>query len=346
MYNNPILDFNKLFTILSSFKKSISTSNAVKFESLNQGYMNTVIKVVVDSSCYVLSFFNPNRYSTMYSKYLLEEIHDAVKFLKDNGLPVRDACPMHNNETVLVLERDNFLPIDVNTSSDLKLRLVALYNYQGGATIPWEAYTRRHIQSLGESMYRMHKIWSDYKDNKVITDWDTYFEIDSEQMYNYLFKNAIYIKKKLKINIDKDLIGQLIKKVISENKKSSVKSVWQLIHCDFVRSNILFSASKKGEVYPITGILDFEKVLLGPIEVDVARTLAFLYVDCKYKKKVDIEYYFFQGYLGQTDWNYLELLVKYFLWRDLWKLLACNPYENLKDNEHYLRTIANLQLTY
>lgn len=343
MDNKKALDYKNIYNIVSSFDIPVDFSKSMKFELLNQGYMNTVVKVIIDSSVYVLSFFNPNRYSNKYSKDLLEEIHCAIGFLKNNGLPVRDACFLPNGDTVLMLERDNFSQIKNDWKGKEKIRLVTLYNYCGGVTIPWEAYTRRHIKSLGMSMLRMHEIWARYRACNKIYDWSTYFEVDSRRMLAYFTRNSSYIQKKLSICIDVREINQIIKNIRLMNKNSLLNSSWQFIHCDFVRGNLLFSTEKEKDIYPITGILDFEKMLFGPVEVDVARTLAFLYVDCKYKKKDEVENYFSQGYVKKIDKVYLELLIKYFLWRDLWKLLACNPYESLLDNEHYLRTVANLR---
>ncbi len=116
---------------------------------------------------------------------------------------------------------------------------------------------------------------------------------------------------------------------------------------DFVRGNILFKGSK------ICGILDFEKAGYGIKLLDIARTLAFLLVDCKYKNEVKIRKYFLQsGYIkrGGADFNrriintadkkldLLEELVNTFLIYDFYKFLRHNPYEFLHQNEHFIRT--------
>lgn len=115
----------------------------------------------------------------------------------------------------------------------------------------------------------------------------------------------------------------------------------QALHMDFVRGNILFDENQKAEV---TGILDFEKTAYGPVVFDIARTLAFLIVDCKYKDEAKIRKYFVHsGYNKRGQANFetsplLEDLLNFFLLHDFYKFLRHNPYESLKENEHFLRT--------
>ena len=266
-----------------------------------------------------------------------------MAFLDKRGMPVSVAYSTPNNETVIALDRDEFIPVDIKNNQVKVIRLVSLYKFLEGKTIPWEAYTRRHIRAVGRNMSNMHKIWREYKVRSSIYDWKEYFELDSKSLLAYFVKNKPHIERKLSFVTDIDLLKHLIDSILHENKKSSIKHHSQLIHGDFVRGNILFSDDKQDDIYPIVGILDFEKVMYAPIEVDIARTVAFMYVDCKYKIIEDVDFYFRDGYKKKINEDYLELLVKYFLYRDLWKLLACNPYESLKENEHYVRTVTNLR---
>jgi len=121
----------------------------------------------------------------------------------------------------------------------------------------------------------------------------------------------------------------------------------QALHMDFVRGNILFEDTQ------ISGIIDFEKAAVGSPLFDIARTLAFLLVDCKYKPEDKIRKYFLRsGYLkrGKTVLtNYtidgksaLDELINFFLMHDFYKFLRHNPYEALEQNEHYIRTKALL----
>ncbi len=103
----------------------------------------------------------------------------------------------------------------------------------------------------------------------------------------------------------------------------------------------------------VTGILDFEKTAYGHPLFDIARSLAFLLIDCKYKDAAKIRKYFLQsGYAkrGQTTLplinlhtrdtsvSLLEQLIDLFLLHDFYKFLLHNPYESLARNEHYQRT--------
>lgn len=343
MSKNKSLSFNIIFNILSFYDILIASNEKVKVDLFSQGYMNTVVRISTGFEKYVLCLFNPNRYSDIKSKQLLEDIHKAVVFLDKKNLPVSIAYYTLKNETVIALDRDDFTAVNIKNNLENPIRLVSLYKFLEGQTIPWEAYTRRHIRAVGRSMHEMHKLWQEYKTKNSIYTWKEYFELDSESLLSYFVKNMSHIERKLSFVVDIDFLKHLIENILHKNKKLHIKNNSQLIHGDFVRGNILFSDEKKDDIYPIVGILDFEKVMYAPIEVDVARTVAFMYVDCKYKTKEDVDYYFFDGYGKKVNDEYCSILINYFLYRDLWKLLACNPYESLKENEHYVRTVTNLR---
>jgi Ser/Thr protein kinase RdoA (MazF antagonist) len=103
----------------------------------------------------------------------------------------------------------------------------------------------------------------------------------------------------------------------------------------------LFDQNQKAK---ISGILDFEKASWGPPIFDIARTLAFLIVDCKYKPEPKVRKYFLHsGYNKRGDSNFthtkvFEQLVDFFLVHDFYKFLKHNPYETLEQNEHFVRT--------
>lgn len=117
----------------------------------------------------------------------------------------------------------------------------------------------------------------------------------------------------------------------------------QALHMDFVRGNILFDDRAN-----ITGVLDFEKAAWGHPLFDIARTLAFLPVDCKYKTEVEVRKYFLMsGYnkhglgtfkITSRNARLLERLTDLFLFYDFYKFLRHNPYESLPRNEHFVRT--------
>jgi Ser/Thr protein kinase RdoA (MazF antagonist) len=155
--------------------------------------------------------------------------------------------------------------------------------------------------------------------------------------------DAIRVKLGLTLNIH----FLHIKKILDVMRQLPGK---RSLHMDFVRSNILFATAQPTDkcvfdTLAISGILDFEKTAYGHPLFDVARTLAFLLVDCKYKSEADVTKYFIDsGYqkrgastLAQTG-RLLDQLVCLFLIHDFYKFLRHNPYESLAQNEHYIRT--------
>jgi Ser/Thr protein kinase RdoA (MazF antagonist) len=123
----------------------------------------------------------------------------------------------------------------------------------------------------------------------------------------------------------------------------------QPLHMDFVRGNILFTGSK--EKTRLCGILDFEKTATGHPLCDIARTLAFLLVDCHLPESKIRKYFLYSGYTkrGQAVFRnlilknarhttMLEALVDLFLLHDFYKFLRHNPYEFLLQNHHFRRT--------
>ena len=158
-----------------------------------------------------------------------------------------------------------------------------------------------------------------------------------------LVANAMHTKLGLKVD---DIVFTNNKKLI----KIATKLPEQPLHMDFVRSNVLFANNS----HEITGVLDFEKAVYGSPVFDIARTLAFLLVDCKYKTEAQVRKYFLQsGYnkygranfspitvrISNRTLDVLEEAINMFLFYDFYKFLRHNPYESLHANEHYIRTV-------
>ena len=224
-------------------------------------------------------------------------------------------------------------------------RYAALYNFLNGSTIPWEAYTMEHLKLLGQSLAQLHDSVADYSDPTLprVIDVCTAQCIRMERYFDETtVRQAVAIKLGLSVP----------RKVFTTARyilKNCEKLPMQPLHMDFVRSNILFSENP----IRVVGILDFEKAAVGHPLFDIARTLAFLIVDCKYKPEPKIRKYFLlSGYqkrgkrqiehiavrttLGRRP--LLEYLIDFFLLHDLYKFLRHNPYESLADNEHFIRT--------
>ncbi len=214
-------------------------------------------------------------------------------------------------------------------------KYAALYEYLPGKTIPWEAYTMDHIKQLGAVMSNMHALL------RPLPQKDLPFVIDEcrallKRIEKYFAEEGVHDA----------LAGKLGLAVLDTTRlkpalTASIDLPAQALHMDFVRGNILFVDD---DAPAITGILDFEKAAWGPVVFDIARTLAFLIVDCKYKEEVKVRKYFLQsGYnkRGQNTFvtsELLEDLLDFFLLHDFYKFLRHNPYESLERNEHFIRT--------
>jgi len=254
---------------------------------------------------------------------IVERIHraDAVsEYLAQKGMPTK----VRADQRILSLKNEN------------STTYINLYKYLPGNTIPWESYSMKRIKLLGLTMSNMHANLSAMPYQDFPSVYDEYLQI-IESMSRYFLKkevdNAVQEKLQLKINLNS------LKTYVSLLKKYQNTSNQQVLHMDFVRGNILFEGDE------ISGILDFEKTSIGHPIMDIARTLAFLLVDCKYKTNQKVEKYFlYSGYQKRGQNKDIgndkdrSQLVKMFLFYDFYKFLVHNPYESLYLNEHYVRT--------
>lgn len=250
--------------------------------------------------------------------------------LSQQGLPTRTTT----DNRILSLRSGN------------NVQYACLYNYLPGNTISWEAYTMDHIKLVGKALAIMHSKCRQLPQDKAPLA-TTICLATLSRMETYFSDRGVVqaIDNKLSVSIYSKIINWLGREV------SSMPSTHdQLIHMDFVRGNILFSTAtdkpdqlQEGNVR-MSGIIDFEKVSFGNPAHDIARTLAFLLVDCKYKTTAQVRKYFLKsGYQkrgGGTIENLeqIDKLVVFYLLHDFYKFLLHNPYESLKDNQHYIRT--------
>lgn len=224
----------------------------------------------------------------------------------------------------------------------------ALYDYLPGETIPWEAYTQKHLKRLGKSLSDLHMVLGTLADSDLPSVAAEYRVIAS-RMRQYFADAGVQraMFEKLRLTISPSTFEDF------DSLMAACEHLpgQQALHMDFVRSNVLFTEAN-GEP-EISGILDFEKTALGSPLFDIARTLAFLLVDCKYKPAPKVRKYFlYSGYQKRGDatftnvsvrvngqsHNVLEELVTLFLVHDFYKFMHHNPYESLEQNEHFVRT--------
>ena len=236
--------------------------------------------------------------------------------------------------------------LKIQTKNSSLVRYAVLYNYLPGTTIPWEAYTMEHIKLLGKYLSDMHSLATSLplvNLPKVSTVALAQLKIIRHYLNKPGVNSALINKLSLNVNgVNYDLLDKII--MGSSNLKPQLP-----LHMDFVRGNILY----KSNPVSVTGIIDFEKTAYGHPVFDIARTLAFLLVDCANKPSNKVYKYFLQsGYnkrgqhnfrpiivrLGHHKYNLLEQLVNFYLLYDFYKFLTHNPYESLPANHHFIRT--------
>ena len=224
----------------------------------------------------------------------------------------------------------------------------ALYEYLPGDTIPWEAYSQKHIKLLGKTLSDLHTALQRFDTHHLPSVTEEYLQI-IQYMRWYFASDGVHraLAEKLGLKVD----GGVFDKYEMLLEVCGYLPEQQALHMDFVRSNILFL--EEDDEPRISGILDFEKTARGNKLFDIGRTLAFLLVDCKYKQSDKIHKYFLHsGYQkrGTAEFanisvktasgrsNLLDQLLNMFLLYDFYKFLKHNPYEYLYVNEHFVRT--------
>lgn len=177
-------------------------------------------------------------------------------------------------------------------------RFGSLYAYIDGETIPWEAYSMKHIKLLGYALARFHAVSEGFSGELPNVE-DVY-----EAIY---FRMAEYFGNP---QIQDALQEKLDLHIVLPNFPSALIAARQLtpriaLHMDMVRSNLLFQNVPTGSVpsealqvgtVTLSGILDLEKAAYGHPMFDVARTLAFLLVDCDKPEEKVRKYFLESGY--------------------------------------------------
>lgn len=226
-------------------------------------------------------------------------------------------------------------------------RYGALYEYLPGTTIPWEAYTQAHIKLLGKTMSDMHAVLALLPPHRTDTAAVDEYAAICGHMQAYFSDSGVQtaLRQKLGLLLDP---GVLLRCLVVLQGCRALPGQQQL-HMDFVRGNILFTSPATAT---LSGILDFEKTAYGHPLFDIARTLAFLLVDCRHKHATKVyKYFILSGYnkrgsstfkITARNEKLLRELVRLFLLHDFYKFLRHNPYESLPLNSHFMRTCAIL----
>ncbi|MDB5165561.1 MAG: Phosphotransferase enzyme family [Candidatus Saccharibacteria bacterium] len=235
--------------------------------------------------------------------------------------------------------------------------VAGLYSYLPGLTISWEAYTMKHIKLLGWAMADLHTALGPVHDPSL-----TYHKV-TDELSGLVKAMAVYFKSPTVEKAMRQKLGVTLESSRLDDFPDLLDSLathpeQQMLHLDMVRGNVLFENNTHDQRWSIgnisiTGIIDFEKTAYGHILFDLARSLAFLHVDCVSKEPVKIYKYFLKsGYEkrggrpldltanfdGQSYESILQELVNMYLVYDFYKFLVHTPYESLDDNHHYIRT--------
>ena len=255
---------------------------------------------------------------------------ELERTLADAGLPVRRP---HDDRVLRLAANDD-------------VRYVSVSEYLSGATIPWEAYTMKHIKLLGWALGELHQSMQAVQTSKYPSVYEEY-EKYLARMRDYFSQAGVRdaMRRKLQLSIDIGLVDSLATFIQSAKTEPGQ----QVLHMDFVRGNVLFAAGSDPETFSLggiqlSGILDFEKAATGHVEFDLGRTLAFLLADCSNKTAAQIRKYFLhsgyekRGHGHIQNRNRLQRAIDACLLHDLYAFLVHNPYESLAENYHYCRT--------
>lgn len=303
------------------------------------GYRNLSCRVVLENnhSINVLLYKNePSMPAT------IRTANKVSNFLSSKGMPARQTV----DERILRL------------ASSTRERYAVLYNYLPGQTIPWQSYSKNHIKLTGKAMSMMHAHLQAAPINEKPQSDEVLHII--RRMKRYFSRTDVQkaMRRKLGLSLPQAKLAYLEQSItLSKHLPKQ-----HMLHMDFVRGNLLFQAIQKtggekddlrlGSV-EMTGIIDFEKTAYGHPVFDVARTLAFLLIDCpRYPPDKIYKYFLTSGYnkRGIAQFkapvinyknevrNLLEDYMNFFLLYDLYKFLRHNPYEFLEQNHHYLQT--------
>lgn len=299
----------------------------VAIHSAESGYRNHAVPVELSNGESIICLLYKNEPSTVAIQSRATKVGD---FCAMAGIPARQS---YDRRTV---------QIDSKSSR----RYAHLYSFLPGVTIPWDSYTKEQIKNVGGMMAQTHSVLRVYDLSDLPHVEDIYTGI-IEKMRAYFTDQGVIAAMSSKLGLTTPLISYSTYTTLLQACKQLEGR--QALHMDFVRGNILFFPNSD----TISGVIDFEKTAQGHRLFDIARTYAFLLVDCKYKSSQQItKYFLYSGYrkrgriklpqvtvqTSTQTHNLLDVLTDLFLVYDLYKFMCHNPYESLAHNEHYIRT--------
>ncbi len=312
------------------------------------GYRNKIIPILLTNQQKVCLIFYKKEPGILQK---IKNSHAVANYLANHHFPSRQTYHQPAKILKIVYPAKN----KIAQTKTKTTQFVSLYHYLPGSTISWEDYTRKQLKLLGQTMARMHQQLRCFQDTnqKQISRLPkqlTLMQQQLTQLTTYLQQPEVKSALTQKLNLTVKLPQ------LTTNLSKTLNSLGQLparklqpLHLDFVRSNILFQAEPSSEFgLEISGVLDFEKTAIGPPVIDLARTLAFLLVDCQYKPAIKIRKYFLhsgyhkRGQAALPNPQLINPLIKFFLSYDFYKFLKHNPYQFLQQNQHFVRTCQKL----
>lgn len=299
--------------------------------AINSGYRNTSYQVMsADARVLNLIVHKADELTVRY----IRAHHELGAALAARGLPVR--API--DRRILCMK------------SGARVRYAALYTYLPGETILWEAYTRSHVKLLGYALAMFHAATRELR-GVALADVEVEYDGTVKCMQRYFTEQDTMgaLQEKCGVRVDTDVLATYAR-FIAKCRRLPGRIP---LHMDFVRGNVLFADDVKTSVLRVghttlTGIIDLEKAAIGHLYWDVARTLAFLLVDCPRARDKTYQYFLNSGYIKRGQGvlrplsvdgrDMLETLIDMFLAYDFYKFLRDNPYESLANNHHFVRT--------
>lgn len=223
--------------------------------------------------------------------------------------------------------------------------LAGVYHYLPGSTIAWEGYTKKHLKLLGWAMADLHTALGDLPPNGDAVSETLRQQL--QRMQRYFAQPGVAAALRAKLHL-RPPVPQLFGRYEQLLASMAALPGQHYLHMDMVRGNVLFAPATPGdrwrvESLALSGVIDFEKASYGVAECDLARTLAFLLVDCPKPPAQTLHYFLNSGYQkrGRKTLHNQQLiapLVRLFLLHDFYKFLRHTPYESLHTNHHYQRT--------
>lgn len=270
---------------------------------------------------------------------------NVICFKREDGIVER----MRRADGVAKYAHHAKLPVRIRYDDRL-LRLgdqsyAGVYHFLPGEAIAWEAYTKKHLKLLGWAMADLHRAVQqcDVKSNTVYSELHETVRRIEEYFARTDVQRAV--GQKLCLQSPMPHIFPQLSRML---EIAAALPNQQHLHMDMVRGNVLFAPSQPSDYWSLdgislSGIIDFEKTAIGLPVCDIARTLAFLLVDCPKPTDRMIHYFLNSGYRkrGRSVIRHRHLLapfVRLFLLHDFYKFLRHTPYESLEANYHYRRT--------